>query len=90
MQVKYPDLGEKCFTLRLNQVSFFGAGFAVAVTAHMIESEEQVMFLVELGGQLHLKLQMIKHHRFYSIFYTNALLQVASYFVVEVWVVLVM
>lgn len=43
--------------MSLNQVSLFGAGFAVVITADMVEGEEQMMLLVELSWQLNLILR---------------------------------
>lgn len=90
----------QCVTLNLNQVSLFGAGLAVAITADMIEGEEQMMFLVELGWQLNLKLcnknkHLVIHcidlHMMLS--YTYPLFEDiwhVSYLIVEFGVVLVM
>lgn len=47
----------QCVTLSLNKVSLFGAGLAVAITADMVEGEEQVMLLMELSWQLNLILR---------------------------------
>lgn len=50
-----------CFsvvTLGLDQVSLFGAGLAVVVTADVVEGEKQVMLLMELSWQLDL---ILKH-----------------------------
>lgn len=47
----------QCVTLSLNQVSLFGAGLVVAFTADVVEGEEQMVFFVELGWQLNLKLR---------------------------------
>lgn len=44
-------------TLSLNHVSLFGAGLAVAIAADMVEGEEEMMLIVELGGQLNLILR---------------------------------
>lgn len=50
--------GNSVVTLGLDQVSLFGAGLAVVVTADVVEGEEQVMLLMELSGQLDL---ILKH-----------------------------
>ena len=44
-------------TLCLHHVPLLGAGLAVAVTADVVEGEEQVVLLVELGRQLDLELK---------------------------------
>lgn len=43
--------------MHLNLLSLFGAGLAVAIAADVIEGEEKMMLLVELGWQLNLKLK---------------------------------
>ena len=44
-------------TLGLHHVPLLGAGLAVAVTAHVEEGEEEMVLVVELGGQLDLELR---------------------------------
>lgn len=49
--------GPQRLTLGLDEVPLLGAGLAVAVTADVVEGEEQVMLLVQLSRKLDLVLK---------------------------------
>ncbi len=49
-----------CLTLCLHLFSSLSAGFAVAVTADVIESEQKMMSVRQLSRQLYLKLDTLK------------------------------
>ncbi len=49
-----------CLTLCLHLFSSLSAGFAVVVTADVIESEQKMMSVRQLSRQLYLKLDTLK------------------------------